>query len=317
MKLSKFYNLEKDGVTQGCLSTFQACREKARLYLDGWSAKVESSALVYGTIGHAVLEDIYSQKLGRIPTKQDVIKSVRKIEKVWWKEHKSPDPRTAQDLELALLVAEATLPDYFNFWKKDFSRLKWVMVEGSFNEPIKLDDGTVVPVRGKIDGAFKSPNLWLFETKFKSMINEDDLVDTLPLDKQINVYLWALARKFKTTPAGVLYNIVRRTSLRQSKGESLLQFSKRIAEDIKARPTFYFIRLEISISKKEIETFEQELKGMVQDFADWTRGKVPHYKCSEMCVTKYGKCNYLPICSSGSTAGFTKREKVFRELEDY
>lgn len=317
---SKIYNLKRDGVTQGLLEKFQSCREKARLFLEGWSTKTESAAPVQGNLGHAVLEQAYEAirvgKVKGVHTSQDVKKITSKIEQQWELEHPRPSKFQTETKEMAFAIVEATLPVYFDYWKKDLTKFKWEHVENSFCMPIKTSVGAV-PVRGKMDGVYKNPRVWLFETKFKSLINEEDLVDVLPIDKQVNTYLLVLARTLKVSPAGVLYNVVRRTSLKLKKGETLQAFMRRLVEDIKKRPDFYFMRYEIAVTKSDLDTFEKELQAMVQDFVDWYEGKSGHYRCSQSCITKYGRCEYLNVCSSQNYAMLAKRKKVFRELEDY
>lgn len=318
---SKIYILERDGVTQGLLEKFQMCREKARLFLEGWSSRGDSSALVQGNVGHAVLEHAYEAirtgKMTELPTIGDVRKITKKIENQWHQERTRPGKGQLEMLETALALIEATIPAYFQYWKKDLKKFQWVKVENSFALPVKLDSGVTIPVRGKMDGVYKNPRLWLFETKFKSLINEDDITEVLPVDKQVNTYMLVLAEEMKTTPAGVMYNVIRRTSIKIKKGESLQAYASRVVADIKKRPEFYFMRFEVATVKSDIEQFRVELKDMLKDYHAWYTGKAGHYRCSQSCVTKYGRCEYLPVCSSGNYSMLERRKKVFRELEDY
>ena len=104
--------------------------------------------------------------------------------------------------------------------------------------------------------------------------------------------------------------------MERKKSESLGQFSTRLSEDIAKRPDFYFMRFEIIKTKKEMDTWENELEGMVVDFMNWCEGKVPHYKNTGQCITKYGRCPMLSICSSGNYHLYKKRKSTFIELED-
>ncbi len=319
-KENKFYALERDGITQGLLTMFQECRQKAKWFLEGWSAKSTSMGLTYGSIGHEVLERVYTQvqKTGATPSSGYVRTVITNVEKEWHAEHKRADKQTLEYVELSLLIAEATMPIYFEYWHKDAKEMKWRALETDFCIPLTLDSGIKVNVRGKRDGVFyKTKALWILESKFKSRLEEDELVDYLPFDLQTCLYAWATLQELKQAPAGILYNMVRRVGLRQGKEETIQAFAKRCVEDIRDRPEFYFSRLEISLSKKEIDTWEMEFKDMVSDFVNWWQGKSGHYKCSHQCVNKYGKCQYLPLCAHKNFNFFEKREKVYRELEDY
>lgn len=319
------YSIETDGVTQGLLATWLACRQKAKWYLSGLSLRSSNMSMTYGEIGHAVLESIYndirSKKLWSSPDARKVRSYIGAIEKEWHKEHPRADKKSLEYVELACLIAEATLPLYFDYWKKDIKEIKWQQLEHEFAIPYITKDKRKTVIRGKMDGVFSSPKLWLFESKFKSRINEGDMVDTLPFELQVMLYIWALIRspKFKDiTPSGVLYNVIRRLGLEQKKDETITQFAQRCIQDIQKRPEYYFIRLEISIGRDDLNKFEGELEDMLTDFMDWWAGKTGHYKNTGHCIDKYGRCPYLLLCAGykNSTA-YIKRDRIFRELEDY
>jgi hypothetical protein len=315
MKLQKsFYDPARDGITQGLLAMWMHCRQKARWFLQGYSPKYSSMGLVYGEIGHAVLEMVYSDvqthRLKSFPSRAILKAYLATIEKKWLSEHPRADKKSLEHLELSFLIAEATLPIYFEYWVKDIKEMKWQALEHEFKI---LFFGTLL--RGKVDGTFNNPKLWLFESKFKSRISEEDLVDTLPLNFQVNFYLLALYLSTKILPSGVLYNIIRRIGLEQRSKETITQFAARCIEDIRKRPEFYFIRMEVAITKEEILDFQKELGIMVAEFLAWWKGELGHYK-SRDCIEVYGRCNYLNLCSGKGTSAYMKRNTVYRELEE-
>ena len=323
MKLAdKFYDYRRDGITQGLLSKFMNCRQETRLFLDGWSPKKSNSAgLTYGSIFHGALEiyynDLIQRKLKTVPSGSYISKLLADVERKWKSEnaHDSNDARSL--LELSCGIAEATLPHYFRKWWRDDAKIRWQSMEQEFRIPFTTKDGRKTFLRGKKDGVFGSPNIWLFETKTKSLINEGNLIDTLWYELQVNFYLYAMLKLYKKHPSGVLYNIIRRTCLERKKSETLKAFLSRVSGDVENRPDFYFMRYEISTTKSELLKFETELEGLITDFMDWCDGLVPHYKNTAQCITKYGRCSMLPICSSGAYNQFEKRKTVFRELEDF
>lgn len=311
---SKFYDYTKDGITQGLLLMWMECRQKAQYFLQGLSSKYSTTALTHGTIGHAMLEKIYG-KFPKQPTSQDIKKYSKEIENQWRKENPRAVPKAIQDLENGLLYAEILTPTYLQYWKKK-DTFKWLSLEQSFKIPITTHKGRKTFIRGKFDGVYeKSGRPWLFETKFKALIVEADLVDMLPNDIQIKLYTWAISRLYKKLPAGVLYNLVRRIGLEQKKSENLLQFMNRCKMDIVDRPEHYFKRFEVCFEREELSDFDIELREMIDDFIDWLEGKSGHYKNSGACLGKYGRCVYLNY-ENGDRQNYTKREKVFRELED-
>lgn len=316
-----FYNLEKDGVTQGLLNKFRNCREEAWLFLQGYSQKSTTLALVYGDIIHGVLEraytDISKKVLKAVPSQSQTKNYVRVVEKLWEKDRPRADKKTIEFKELACLIAEATLPTYFEFWRKDIKEMQWLGLETQFEYPVMFKGYPSIPIRGKMDGVYRKSGLWLFETKSKSRIEEGNLVDLLPMDFQNLLYCWYLWKKYKEIPKGIKYNIVRRTCLTQKKSESLKQYAVRIAEDIKVRPEFYFMRFEIHIDESDLIKFERELFGQLKEFMDWWNEKMAHYPNPSQCETKYGRCWALSICADKNYSLYEKRNQVFRELEDY
>lgn len=325
MKIKKmnqsFYIPARDGVTQSLLSMFRSCRQKARLYLKGLDSVYHRLPLIYGTIGHAILQEAYSDimngKLKVVPDSRMVKVYARKVEAGWLKENPKPNKEALGFLEYSLAILEKTMPLYFDFWRKDLKQMKWLGLEQKFSQPYTLSDGRKTFVKGKMDGEFEKKGLWLFESKFKSQIQEGNLMDTLSYETQVMLYLWRLAKKSGRVPEGTLYNVVRRTALRERKGESISQFALRVMKDVEKRPKFYFIRFEIAIVKQDLDAFDSELSGMVRDFYDWWEGKVPHYKNTDECIGKYGRCQYMSICSRGDYSQFAKRNSVFKELEDF
>lgn len=314
-----FYKPERDGITQSLLHKFLFCRQQALWDLQGYSLRSPSFALTYGNIVHAVLEKVYEKirlgKITKVPSSKLILKFTKEIEHQWVKENPRANQKALEFLELSLLIAESTLPIYFDYWSKDLKSIKWEKIESSFKLPFKLQDGRKTFIRGKLDGAFRNPKLWLFETKTKMRIEEDSLVEYLGFELQVNLYIMALLEIERKQPSGVLYNIIRRTALRQGKKENLKQFALRISNDIKKRPEYYFIRLEIAFTKEDTLAFKNEFSALIKDFYDWFDGKVGHYKNTGNCEGKYGACEFLKA-ENKIMAPYEKRKTVFKELED-
>jgi hypothetical protein len=325
-----FYDPERDGITYSLLSTFADCREKARLHLQGWTPTQMWMATNFGGIVHGILERIYVQiREGKIKTIKSLTDGLmvkmftQQIEVEWKKENPKADAETKQDMEFVLLLAEQTLPWYFQYWYRDFEELKWEALESEFRVPLTVTSlGSQITrttfIRGKIDGIFRFAKrmkmLRLLETKTRSHIDAGTIADVLPYEWQVNIYLTATKMKTGKNPGGVLYNMIRRPQLRQKKGESLRDFATRISNDINKRPDFYFVRLELAVSADDLAKFQGELHQITGDFLDWWHGRQGHYKESGHCVTRYGTCPMLPICGRNDYTRHYKRETVFREL---
>lgn len=317
----KFYDPSRDGITQSLLISWMTCRYKAKWSLEGWSSTKISTPLTYGTIIHGVLERVYGlikdKKLKIPPDKILIKKLTHQVEELWLEENPGAGSKAREELDFCLLVAEATLPEYFNFWKlEDFKKIQWRQLEQTFKIPYTAKDGRKTFLRGKKDGVIGSDVLRLFETKTKSQINTNDLLDTLGFEFQVHLYLWAIKRTYKKVPQGVKYNIIRRTGLQQKVNESKKEYAIRVIEDIKKRPSHYFMRLDIKITKQEMDNFEKELEEIIVDFLNWWEGKTGTYHNTSACIGKHGRCQWLPLCSKKDFGQFKKRKVVFKELEE-
>jgi hypothetical protein len=288
-------------------------------------------ALVFGGVGHEFLRRYYTDMQHKVitpalvqtetPAIDYAVKCLSEIETLWREENPRADAKTLEFLEMTMRMAEAVMPMYIRYWREDFTK-SWHSQEEEFRLPMKID----VPghrlvktfLRGKMDGVFFQGKLrpWLFETKTKSYIVEEDIADVLPHELQVNIYMHALRKLHKIIPQGVLYNIVRRPGLRQKQTESARGFAQRMIDDIRERMDFYFVRMEMRVDRSDLDRFDGELMDLMCDFLSWWYGIGAHYKDSSECIGKYGRCPMLDICSKKDWSRYYMRDRVFRELED-
>ena len=84
-----FYFPERDGITQGLLGNWATCRLKALWFLKGWSQKRPSYPLTFGSVIHGVLELVYEdirlRKMKALPSHNQTMKYISRIEKIWHK----------------------------------------------------------------------------------------------------------------------------------------------------------------------------------------------------------------------------------------
>jgi hypothetical protein len=326
------YDPEIDGITNSLLQTWGTCREKARLSLKGVTKRSSGLGLTYGGITHWILEHIYEDhRLKRLQLTNGTLspayvkKYLTKVEGLWKAENPFPDTGTVQHYELTMMLNELLMPLYFAHWKKkDFEQTEWIGLESEFKIPFEVTRNGIsyrTFLRGKRDGMFvdtsrRKKGRWLFETKTKSRIDEETLVDLLPFESQVNLYLVAMMLEFGETPVGVRYNIIRRPSLRQKKSESLKQFAGRMNDDVRKRPSWYFLRQSMVLDPKELDRYYGELEDRVWEFIHWWKGQGGHWKESSNCENKYGVCHFLPICSRKDYMTFFIRDRIFRELAE-
>ncbi len=241
------YDPEIDGITNSLLSNWGGCRERARLSLHGWTKRGSSFALTYGDLTHWLLQHVYEDhRMGRIMLINGELSPVYVKAKIatllaiWKKENPIVPEGLLEMVELTMLLNESVMPFYFRHWKKDFTKIEWVGLESEFKIPFEVTRNGITYktfLRGKRDGVFREGGrLGLFETKSKSRIDEGTLVDLLPFESQVNLYLIALQEEFGEIPRKVIYNVIRRPALRRGKKETLKQFADRLIHDITSRP---------------------------------------------------------------------------------
>lgn len=332
-----FYDPERDGVTFSLLTSFKNCRERTKNVLEGWTSNKTSMAITFGNMCHELLRRVYNDfRQGRfhgVPKPAYIEMQLDTLECIWKTEHPRADQEDLEDLELTMLILNSVMPMYFKHWRQDFEIKTWEKLESEFRIPVAVSQfvnrfGQQKPwphgpyrtfKRGKMDGSYRAGEkrrVRLFETKTKSRINDDTTGNILPFEMQVNIYLGALLDLDKEYPSGALYNIIRRPGLRLKKNETLPQFAQRIVDDIQARPDWYFIRLQMGVSRGEIDAAKRDLEGVMADFLAWWRGDAPHYRNSDHCENKYGVCPFLKKCATGETTGLYRRARVFMELEE-
>jgi hypothetical protein len=323
------WNLYRDGVTQGLIGALNQCPEKARLLaIEGISPIRTSGALSFGSVFHDALDKCYTNCMihGTLPDIGEVLEEMEEKDRTMINSDPSCiSSEVLEQLEENYGIAFHLLNSYFDRWSTDIKKYSWEALEekfGEVDETGKIIDncywidkqGTPIRVRGKFDGVVRiNGKLWLFETKTKSRIEDKAIFDKLRYDLQVNLYLWAIRKKYGEYPVGVIYNLVRRPQLKRGKS-SIKDFCDRVAEDINTRSDFYFLRYNAVISPREQDLWSQEMDDMIQRVVDWFEGRF-HWRESNACMSPF-PCQYLPVCSSGERRWFKKKHYVFPELSN-
>ena len=203
----KYYDLEKDGVTQSLLSSFINCHQQCEYILNKWEMPKKKTALIFGGLFHFLIEHYLKALMDSKP-----IPDFSELERMWikseGKEYYKEDP---EETEKLLGFASALFPEYVKFWERDDTkRIKWLALEEEFDvnyEGFKL--------RGKRDGLLqytkdKKKLPWLLETKTTSRIDEGTLEEALEFNFQNLFYLTATEIETKQKLGGILYNIIRK-----------------------------------------------------------------------------------------------------------
>ena len=321
------YNPDRDGITQGLLQMWLACREKARLFLYGLDRP--RRVFIFGTILHTALEIVYNaHKISSgisIPIDPSLIEgAVDTAGEIWIQDNPGYTESDLKELEFSIATLCGILPVYFNHWRSDFELKRWICLEEEFSVDFY---GSLL--RGKVDGAFSekgNSNIFLFETKGLSRIVESSLLDRLSLDFQTNFYVTAIAKMYESKVGGVTYNIIRNPQNQIKSGENLRRFSERMKSYALADPDYYFFRYEVSLLETEQVRFSESLRRILSEFKAWwmslsgqthpdhTPSSLIHFRNTNSCEDRYGTCQFLPICANGDLSKFRVRDKLYPEL---
>jgi len=319
------WNFWKDGVSSSLLSLFLQCREQARLELvEGWRSRSEPFYFAYGKCGHWILEQ--ARCCIKPPDEHWLNAMLKRFDKLWLRDVGKATSSQREQQERVYAFAQAQMPVYFKRWagdwpKKQYPRptktpkpVLWVGTEQKFKIPYRFSDGTETVVFGTRDGVFEDAKkrLWLQDSKFRSMIDDDVITETLPFDLQQMLYLWA-AQQEGTKLCGTVLDVVRRPGIRDRKGESLKSLSERIAVDVSdpKRWDHYFTRYGMDVTQNEIREWgEKQLAPLMEDVRRWWDGTGPHYLNPNALVSKYGRCAMYAIIVRGNTVGHYKRTNV-------
>lgn len=334
---SPVWDLYRDGVTFTFLSNFLVDRERTRLnYVEGLTPVGRmASPLEFGELFHLCLENAASG----FP--EDPFKLIANYERQR-RISESLDPDELVELARMCGVVAVTFDAYYKKWFKLDANKSYVFREQVFDVPYKIPTGAVIRLRGRWDAVFEEPGkdgqieLWLMENKTKGEIDPDYIQTTLHMDLQTMLYVFTL-QKFLNRPVhGVLYNVVRRSQLRQGRSESLAAFLDRLKSDIEQRPDWYFYRWKVHILQEDVERWRRQVLDPLLEqvvmwwesiksdpFDPWTdsEGKVnPHHFLRPLGVYdpiaagRFGE--YFDVLIRGVRSGYTVRKEPFPELVD-
>lgn len=323
------YDLNKDGVTQSTLVSYEACRMRCKLTLDGWRSQFEKESAVFGQLFHGLLEHLYRGISTGDIKKKDVYDFFQAFVKRWVKDNESKrfSDATFQTIHFLTVQAEPVFMAYCDQWPEDFKRKLWRELEGKFD--VRWNGFRLRGMRDGLqllDGDTSKPRM--LETKTKAQI-PTNLDLTLRYNTQNLFYLTSLNADFKALGLKkrvekVLYNIIRRPGLAKPKvGGSWTAYKKKIKDHINAKgPDHYFKRMELRYPKKDQDRFAEELLERLTEFEAWRdevdRGKsknYPTFRNDMACEAKF-RCPFIDACATGSMEDYAQTGLLFPELED-
>ncbi|OQA86611.1 MAG: PD-(D/E)XK nuclease superfamily protein [bacterium ADurb.Bin236] len=307
-------------VTCSSLKTFKLCRKDYNLrFIRGLQGLEESEAQYLGSVMHGALERWH----GRGDADKDaVVAAIFDYIDVAFSSREQ-DERQKKDWHLARAMITAYIETYPS---EDFDV---IAVEKQFQCPIINPDTGAASrsfyMRGKVDAlVMRNGEYFLLEHKTAAVIDKS-YIEKLPLDFQVTLYAHYLEQFMNIRIAGVIYNVLAKSLIRQSKGETEEEFEQRRADLIaksksgkssakrklpetddeysarlaeKYREPGMFHREMLYIPRSQYETLTAEIWELSQQLLI-ARRTSRWYMNTDVCFLYNRPCRFFPICVSG------------------
>jgi len=131
---------------------------------------------------------------------------------------------------------------------------------------------------------------YIRETKTSRSRIDDSYWEVLPLNAQVNMYLWA-ANKLGIKADYMMWDLVKRPMLRIRRGDTLEQFKERIDDYVYENRSELFQRTTVKRSPEQLSEFEDELRA----YAALIKTNV-YPKNGDSCRAFGRLCEYHPVC---------------------
>lgn len=311
---------------------FRNCRKACEYrYLRNLVPMEKDHNMAFGSVIHDCLEIWHG--------KRELGKVIEHIEHTY--ANRAQDDKQLADWHLAT----AMMTQY----SKRFSTEEFDVVslekkfEGSIINPETNAASRSFLLAGKVDGlVMQDGQYFLLEHKTAAQIDAGYL-ERLWMDFQIILYAWYLEQTLGIKVTGIIYNVLVKAKLRQSKGETEAEFETRRAELIAKSKTGkssakrkmpetdeafqqrlrakyddpgMFHREVLYISRDQFDELRTELWELSKAMLD-ARRRNTFYRNTAFCF-QYGRaCPYFPLCRSGENPNVIENcfEKVLPHEE--
>jgi len=216
------------------------------------------------------------------------------------------------------VIIAAMLNGYYELYgKEDFKTWQVLRSEPMFDLPDFMNSGFNFLGRMDLTIRIKSgkhKGVWCLENKSRGRIDNYRL-EHVKIDPQLLGYLSASRQMLGELPRGVIWNVVRKPSIRQKKNQTLQQYRNELKQDYIDRPSFYYYRDFLPVPPKAVDNWESEVTNTLLDFelaCEHPEDPDIWYKNPSMCYA-FDRCPYLPLCTRGENA---RTLALFRARED-
>jgi hypothetical protein len=324
------WDLDRDGISYSLLSDFQNCRERFRIkVVEGLTSAEFNVPLEFGNAFHICLEH----------RKESFAQIAKRLSD--WAQRKATHkkgltPQGRSELNKIIQTVLCYWDEYCRYWKSTDDSFRYVYHEDKFSVPYKVNGYRSITLRGKSDGIIEvDGGLWIMEHKTKAGFDQN-LLEILPKNIQTCLYAIAMQNKYKRPIEGVLWNGVKRPTIRQTaKDGDFGGYLARLKDDISQRPEFYFHRVECRFDAQDLAHWEQRtLQPLLASLIVWWDSIKANP--TQPWVTGEGKPNihhwerpygvydpmshgldtYFEYVTQGVKVGLAKLDTVFPELDE-
>ena len=300
--------------TYSMWSQFRNCRRACQLrYLENLVSLNQNKNLYFGSVIHQCLEIWHRDR--------DLEKVFESIHKTYSGRSQNEEQKKNWHLSTAIMKGYAA-----RYPEEEFQVIELEKkFEGVIINPSTGASSRSFKLSGKVDGIVRIGNEhWLLEHKTAAQI-DGSYLEKLWTDFQIILYSWYVRETLGIPIAGIIYNILVKAKLQQSKGETEAEFEERRRQLIVKSKTGktsakrklpesdeafqerlaakyadpeMFHRETIYISRDRYDDLRAELWKLTQAFLEARRGN-NFYRNTGFCFHYNRACSYYPICSSG------------------
>ncbi len=294
--------------------TFANCHRKFYwTYVRNMVPKAIRMPFWVGDVYHVGLEWFFK---GMSPS--EVLKKIDKYMEDTLKDHFVP-PDKMPEIDRMKAVIPAMLKSFFHVMAKRVSQWKIKHAELPFAVNLEKDNFMLVPFVGKVDLVFEEKGVLCVVEHKTSAQPTSDYFDRLPFDLQVMCYPVGVRESTGLTIKKVIYNVVRKSALRQKKNETFKEFLNRLVNDYVERDDFYFHVKDILYNKKHVDAAMADLIRITEEI--WTYydalgkegvlKKEEWYRNSDYCF-RWGRCPYYFLCRYGEK---TNMMRLFKQRE--
>lgn len=265
-------------------------------YLVGVVAKKRPTYFVFGEAIHKFIEMYYRTK--------DAALSLRQVEQVFKAVDRSLLNREeTHELECDMQTALGIATAYPLFYKQDFDEFKNFLTEQTFTIPV---GDTGHEYFGTIDALLQdhAGDWWILETKTASAQTLNDAYfEHIKIDSQVAGYMYGAKHLLGSFPRGIIYNVVKKPSIRLKNGETLAAFQRRVFEEYTkfATEKAYFTRHQMMVATHRLDSWVSDTSSLVVHLANKIGNKDHWWHMNTgACKANFGVCQFHNACIAGS-----------------